>query len=95
MSIMPHNPFNWLFTKLSLGNKSPNLNKQIKSASSIQTLPETTNNPPCCSNIVHIAYRGISDDRLYLAYDRKWQEVKYFRPKNLRIFCKECRKRIH
>jgi hypothetical protein len=50
---------------------------------------------PCCSEQVHIAYRGISDDRLYIAYNRKWREVKYFRPNGLRIFCTVCRHQIH
>lgn len=49
---------------------------------------------PCCSEIVHVFYRGVSDDRLYAAHDRKWQETKFFRPNGLRIFCSVCRKRI-
>ncbi len=49
---------------------------------------------PCCSNIVHIAYRGVSDDRMYMAYSRKWAEVKFFRPIGLRVFCADCRRRV-
>ncbi len=49
---------------------------------------------PCCSNIVHIAYRGVSDDRMYMAYSRKWAEVRFFRPLGLRVFCAQCRRRV-
>ncbi len=87
MSIMPHNPFDWLFPKRSA---------KVEHAVSPQSISNTKENaPPCCSNIIHIAYRGVSDDRLYLSYDRKWQELKYFRPKGLRAFCKECRRRVY
>lgn len=48
----------------------------------------------CCSERVHIAYRGISDDRLYLAQNRKISEIKFFKPNGLRVFCAECRRRI-
>jgi hypothetical protein len=48
----------------------------------------------CCSDRVHIAYRGVSDDRLYLAENRTSNEVKYFRPIGLRVFCAVCRKRL-
>ncbi len=51
-------------------------------------------NLDCCSNRVHIAYRGVSDDRLYLAENRTSNEVKFFRPIGLRVFCAECRKRL-
>jgi len=51
-------------------------------------------NSPCCGSQVHIAYRGVSDDRLYLTYDKRWQDVKFFRPKGLRVYCKKCRQRI-
>lgn len=50
---------------------------------------------PCCSEKVHVAYRGVSDDRLYLSNDRKWQEVKFFKPNGLRVFCAQCRRRIY
>lgn len=57
-----------------------------------------TLNPCCndqgCNDQVHIAYRGVSDDRLYLSYDRKWADVKFFRPNGLRVFCASCRRRI-
>lgn len=49
---------------------------------------------PCCSEIVHIAYRGRADDRLYMVRDRKWQEVKYFQANGLRVFCSVCRHRV-
>jgi hypothetical protein len=53
---------------------------------------EITN--PCCGPKVHIAYRGKSDDRLYLAENRKWEEVRYFKPNGLRVFCAGCRRRL-
>jgi len=48
----------------------------------------------CCSGRVHIAFRGVSDDRLYLAENRTSSEVKFYRPYGLRVFCAECRKRM-
>jgi hypothetical protein len=48
----------------------------------------------CCDGVVHIAYRGLSDDHLYLAYRRKWTEVKFFKQRNLRVFCAGCRQRL-
>lgn len=49
---------------------------------------------PCCTEKVHIAYRGKADDRLYIARDRQWQEVRYFRTDGLRVFCAMCRHRV-
>jgi hypothetical protein len=49
---------------------------------------------PCCSGVCHIFYRGVSDDRLYVARVRHWNEVKYFRPRGLRVFCRDCRRRL-
>lgn len=48
----------------------------------------------CCEGRVHIAYRGLSDDRLYVAYNRAWREVRFFRPNGLRVFCSSCRRRV-
>src|SRR5271166_4829649 len=48
----------------------------------------------CCSGRAHIFFRGVSDDRLYVARDRHWNEVKYFRPRGLRVFCAHCRRRL-
>lgn len=50
--------------------------------------------PPCCGGAVHIAFRGLSDDRLYVARDRKWEEVRFYKPHGLRVFCAVCRERI-
>lgn len=50
---------------------------------------------PCCSENVHIAYRGKSDDRMYMAYNRTWQEVRYFQTEGLRVFCAVCRRRVY
>jgi len=49
---------------------------------------------PCCSEQVHIAYRGRADDRLYMVRDRKWQEVRYYQANGLRVFCAVCRHRV-
>jgi len=56
--------------------------------------PQGGANAICCSDRVHIAYRGLSDDRLYLAHDRTWQEVKFFKPHGLKVFCCVCRRRL-
>ena len=50
---------------------------------------------PCCAGSVHIAYRGVSDDKMYISHNRKFDEIKYFRPNGLRIFCADCRKRLN
>lgn len=57
-------------------------------------LDSQTDDLSCCSDRVHIAYRGVSDDRLYLSENRSKGEVKFFRPIGLRVFCAECRKRL-
>lgn len=66
---------------------------KVASATSEEKVVDN-NQPVCCNDIVHIAYRGVSDDRMYLAYDRKWAEVKFFRPNGLRVFCADCRRRL-
>lgn len=49
----------------------------------------------CCNQAtVHIAFRGKSDDRLYIAYSRTWDEVRYYQPNGLRVFCVVCRRRL-
>ncbi|MBX9947768.1 MAG: hypothetical protein K2Y39_01265 [Candidatus Obscuribacterales bacterium] len=48
----------------------------------------------CCDGKVHIAYRGISDDKMYVSYNRRWDEVKFFKPNGLRVFCSSCRRRL-
>ena len=48
----------------------------------------------CCSGVVHIAYRGVSDDRLYLSENRNVNEVKFYRQNGLRVFCSKCRRRL-
>lgn len=50
---------------------------------------------PCCGPIVHIAYRGKADDRMYMTYNRTWQEVRYYQPNGLRVFCATCRRRVY
>ena len=49
----------------------------------------------CCSDMVHIAYRGKADDRLYLIRDRKWSEIRYYQPDGLKAFCAVCRHRVY
>jgi hypothetical protein len=49
----------------------------------------------CCGEQVNIAFRGISDDRLYLSYNRTWSEVAFFKPNGLRVYCAVCRRRIY
>lgn len=56
--------------------------------------PEGENTFECCSGKVHIAYRGVSDDRMYIAYNRNFKEIKFFKPNGLRVFCANCRRRI-
>ncbi|CAN5369733.1 hypothetical protein BH11CYA1_BH11CYA1_30500 [soil metagenome] len=48
----------------------------------------------CCKGVVHIAYRGVADDRMYLSYSRQWKEIRFFRPNGLRVFCADCRHRV-
>jgi hypothetical protein len=49
---------------------------------------------PCCQGNVHIFYRGVSDDKMYMSRDRSFGEIKYFRPHGLRVFCADCRRRL-
>jgi len=48
----------------------------------------------CCKGLVHIAYRGVADDRMYISYSRQWNEIRFFRPNGLRVFCADCRHRV-
>jgi len=64
---------------------------QPKREDGINSNPEDV---ACCDGQVHIAYRGVSDDRLYIVYARKWSEVRYFRQNGLRVFCSGCRRRL-
>jgi hypothetical protein len=48
----------------------------------------------CCAGRVHIAYRGLADDRLYIAYAREWADARYFKRNGLRVFCADCRHRL-
>jgi hypothetical protein len=48
----------------------------------------------CCKGMVHIAYRGIADDRVYISYSRLWNEIRFFRPNGLKVFCADCRSRV-
>jgi hypothetical protein len=74
--------------------------KLIKTIQSIFSKKEVVKTPVeepgevCCEGKVHIAYRGVSDDKMYVAYNRKWSEVKFFKPNGLRVFCAGCRRRL-
>lgn len=57
--------------------------------------PESEPVELCCQGRVHIAYRGLADDRLYMAYDRAFAEVKFFKPNGLRVFCAGCRRHLY
>lgn len=48
----------------------------------------------CCNGVVHIAYRGLSDDRQYIAYSRRWDEIRFFKENSLKVFCADCRRRL-
>ncbi len=48
----------------------------------------------CCNGMVHIYYRGLSDDRLYKAANRKWAEVRFYKPNGLKVFCADCRRSL-
>ncbi len=50
---------------------------------------------PCCSEMVHIAYRGKADDKLYMVYNRNWAEIRYYQPNGLKAFCALCRHRVY
>lgn len=65
--------------------------KKRKAAPVVAAEPEED---VCCEGVVHIAYRGVSDDRLYLAEGRKWGDVRFFKPHGLRVFCAGCRRRL-
>ncbi len=56
--------------------------------------PEPEAQTVCCKGIVHIAYRGLTDDRMYISYSRQWNEIRFFRPHGLRVFCADCRHRV-
>lgn len=57
-------------------------------------VPDEVGEETCCAGQVHIAYRGLSDDKQYVAYSRAWNEVKFFRQNNLKVFCADCRRRL-
>ena len=74
-----------------------NLFKKIRSILGKKEAPEAPEEEEdelCCEGKVHIAYRGISDDKMYVSYNRRWAEVKFFKPNGLRVFCSGCRRRL-
>ena len=82
------NPIIWLIDRFKSNNNELELKKETTAPSVISA------GSPCCDALVNIVYRGVSDDRLYMAYQRKWPEIKFFRPHGLRAYCHKCRQRI-
>jgi hypothetical protein len=79
-----------------LRSAASKLSSLIGKKSDEQSLAETIEGPVCCNpeNTVHIAFRGLSDDRMYIAYNRRYPELRYFRGNGLRAYCVECRRRV-
>ena len=84
-----------LISRLFSNFKTKNIEQNDSKALTTNPTKKSSEPAPCCEGLVHIAYRGVSDDRLYIAYERKWPEVKFFRPKNLKVFCQKCRRRVY
>ena len=49
----------------------------------------------CCSDKIIIAYRGLSDLKQYVAYERHYKDLRYFKQSNLKVFCSVCRQRLY
>ena len=67
---------------------------RFRKEESLPVPPSEEDAEVCCGGVVHIAYRGIADDHLYMAYGKKWGDVRFFRPNGLRVFCADCRRRL-
>lgn len=61
----------------------------------IAVVEQSADSDLCCEGRVHIFYRGVSDDRLYKAADRHWNELKFFRQNGLKVYCRHCRRRLY
>lgn len=81
---------------MSVWNKASRFLDVIRRRGKPEDKPEQQAEPTvaCCSENVHIAFRGVSDDKLYMARNRKWHEVRFYKPNGLRVFCAECRHRV-
>lgn len=66
----------------------------LKEAAVVAAPVKEPENEDCCNGVVHIAYRGLSDDRQYIAYSRKWEEIRFFKENGLKAFCADCRRRL-
>ncbi|MBS1989083.1 MAG: hypothetical protein JSS83_01125 [Cyanobacteria bacterium SZAS LIN-3] len=86
---MPESKFPKYLKRLAMGKAASRPQKPAP-----QEQEEVEVLEPCCQGRVHIAYRGVSDDRLYISHDRAFAEIKFFRPNGLRIFCADCRRRM-
>jgi hypothetical protein len=81
-----------LWNKLTGASKEPAKDPRDKDPHDID--PSELN--PCCDQPnVHIAFRGKADDRLYMTYDRQWQEMRFYQKNGLRVFCAKCRRRLY
>ena len=78
-----------------MNNLKQFLSKVFKLKQPQDVTPEPEEDETCCEGLVHIAYRGVSDDKMYMAQNRKWAEVKFFKPNGLRVFCAGCRRRLY
>lgn len=76
--------FKKIFQKLA------NKNNQVTSEETKTSKDELI----CCGANVHIAYRGLSDGRQYIAYHLKFADAKYFKHNHLKIFCANCHSRV-
>ena len=81
------------FLKKLLGRGS-DPSRELAATTGATAVEEEDLRPCCGQEHVHIAFRGKSDDRLYLTYNRTWQEVRYYQPNGLRVFCVKCRRRL-
>lgn len=79
---------------MSVLKKAANFLSALTKKKQPAAAPEPEVTVPCCSEEVHIAFRGVADDRLYVAYNRKWSEVRYYKPNGLKVFCSTCRHRV-
>lgn len=79
---------------MSILKKAANLLAKLKKQKETAPAAEEEITVPCCSELVHIAFRGVADDKLYMARNRKWTEVRFYKQNGLRVFCATCRHRV-
>lgn len=79
---------------MSILKKAANLLAKLGKKKEPEPAKEEEITIPCCSEDVHIAFRGMADDKLYMARNRKWSEVRFYKQNGLRVFCAICRHRV-